>query len=216
MRGPIFLSASVPDRDLNRYVRDPIAVREAIRGLVAHVVVQAPLVFGGHPAITPLVWEAARSLNAADHVVIYQSEKYRDQIPKEAAFFKNLVWTPAVLKTPPDPRDPFDKRKSLVELRDLMIRQRIVPGRGSLPEFEAGVFIGGMDGVEEEWALFRQCYPETPVFPIASTEGAARLLFDDLNVRGALQASIQARLATHNDLLQDEDNYRDVIRALLP
>jgi hypothetical protein len=209
MKGPIFLSASVPYRAPALYVSDPVAVREAVRALVAHVVVQGPLVFGGHPAITPLVWEGARSLNAVDNVYIYQSERFRNLIPREAAFFKNLVWTPAVPKTPPDPNDPFDRQKSLEVMRDLMIRQRLAPDRGiTLPEFEAGVFLGGMDGVEEEWDLFQRHYPRAPAYPVASTEGAARLLLDRPNVL--------ARLRPWEELLKEELSYRSVFRELLP
>jgi hypothetical protein len=209
MKGPIFLSASVPYRGPAHYLSDPVAVREAVRALVAHSVARGPLVFGGHPAITPLVWEAARSLNAADSVYIYQSEKYQALIPREAAFFNNLVWTPPVLKSSPDPADPFDAAKSLAVMRDWMICKRTVPARQlTLPPFEAGVFIGGMDGVEAEFDLFQHHYPQAPAFPIASTEGAARLLLDRPNVLATLRPV--------QDLLREELNYRDVFRTLLP
>jgi hypothetical protein len=45
-------------------------------------------------------------------------------------------------------------------------------------DFAAGVFIGGMEGVEEEYYLFREQHPDKPVFPIASTGAAARILFE--------------------------------------
>jgi hypothetical protein len=44
--------------------------------------------------------------------------------------------------------------------------------------FDAGVFIGGMDGVEEEFQLFRTRHPTALVLPVASTGAAARILFD--------------------------------------
>ena len=44
--------------------------------------------------------------------------------------------------------------------------------------FTAAFFIGGMEGVEEEFALFRDRWPAVPAFPIASTGAAARRLFD--------------------------------------
>ena len=37
--------------------------------------------------------------------------------------------------------------------------------------FAAGIFIGGMDGLKEEWDLFQQTHPHVPAFPVASTEG---------------------------------------------
>jgi hypothetical protein len=87
---PIFLSASIPDRD--PYVRDadPIAIREAVLALVAVTVRERHLVFGGHPAISPLVEHAASSLNAVDNVDIFQSEWFRAVIPPEARAFQNL------------------------------------------------------------------------------------------------------------------------------
>ena len=63
---PIFLSASVPNRDLQTYVPDPVAIREAVRALVG-ITLAVPgrlLIFGGHPAISPMVWEDADSLGA--------------------------------------------------------------------------------------------------------------------------------------------------------
>ena len=44
--------------------------------------------------------------------------------------------------------------------------------------FDAAFFIGGMEGVEEEYALFRSQWPAVPVFPVASTGAAARRLLD--------------------------------------
>lgn len=44
--------------------------------------------------------------------------------------------------------------------------------------FAAGIFIGGMEGVEEEYALFKNSYPKALLLPIASSGAAARILFD--------------------------------------
>ncbi len=156
---PIFLSASVPERELEKYIPDPVAIRDAVRALVAETVRTRLLVFGGHPAISPLVHHAADDLGAVDNVRIYQSEFFRKDIPQVAQQFPHLIWTPAVGN---------DREQSLLEMRTQMIDSQ---------PFAAGIFIGGMDGVEDEWALFTQHYPRLPVFPIASTEGAARLLW---------------------------------------
>ena len=58
----------------------------------------------------------------------------------------------------------------------------------------AGVFIGGMEGVEDEYELFRQIHPNLPAYAIASTGAAAHILFDthldqppDPQLRPALQ-----------------------------
>lgn len=55
---PVFLSASIPDpaRDKRYFgTGDTIAIRDAVIALVSVVLPRTKLVFGGHPAITPLV-----------------------------------------------------------------------------------------------------------------------------------------------------------------
>ena len=74
-----------------------MAIREAVIALAAVTLRDRPLVFGGHPAISPLVEHAARSLGALANVHIYQSRFFEDRIPEVARKFPNLHWTP---KTP--------------------------------------------------------------------------------------------------------------------
>jgi hypothetical protein len=71
----------------------------------------------------------------------------------------------------------------------------------SMP-FGAAVFIGGMDGVEEEWELFGQHFPDAPRIPVASTKGAAMLLWR-LHSRGQQD-------------LNNELRYRTLFRKYLP
>src|SRR5262245_43336621 len=127
MKDPVFLSASVPTRDPYLQYSDPIAIREAILALVAVTIRERLLVFGGHPAISPLVEHAARSLNAVDNVYIFQSRWFVNVIPPEAKAFKNFTWTP----------EGVDRDDSLRIMRTQMIDFR---------PFCAGVFIGGMEG----------------------------------------------------------------------
>ena len=54
----VFLSASIPlpDRDARYWqTADVIAIRDSIRALVSVVVPTGQIIFGGHPAITPLI-----------------------------------------------------------------------------------------------------------------------------------------------------------------
>ena len=81
---PIFLCASVPNRDPERYPADPVAIREAIRGVVAVALPFHPLVFGGHPAISPMVWEDAESMGLAGDLYIYHSQLFPWRVPLEA------------------------------------------------------------------------------------------------------------------------------------
>ncbi|WP_374368571.1 hypothetical protein [Dongia sp.] len=58
MTAPIFLSASEPDPRRNPEYwdsRNLLNVREAVRAFCGHVLPRFPVVFGGHPAVTPLV-----------------------------------------------------------------------------------------------------------------------------------------------------------------
>jgi hypothetical protein len=200
-KGPIFLSASIPYGDRAKiYPPDPVAIRDAARALVAETVPDRILVFGGHPAISPLVWEASRSLQETDKVYIYQSEMYRQKIPREARYFKNLVWTNTL---------GSDTDQNLGHMRQLMIGQRTDEQRTFIhPEFAAAFFIGGMNGVEDEWDMFRRTYPRVPVFPVASTEGAAERIARSPAVQKLLGPGLLSALT--QDL-----NYRGLFRRLL-
>jgi SLOG cluster3 family len=188
---PIFLSASVPERELDRYVSDPVSIREAVRALVAETVRDRLLVFGGHPAISPLVEHAARDLNATDNVHIYQSRFFEKSIPDVAKAFKNLIWTNEVTG---------NRVASLTLMRDEMIRSQ---------PFAAAVFIGGMDGLDEEWALFTSIHPKAPALPVASTEGAARLLWQNWVPQPGLPPDAKTRLEQD---LQYRLLFRDVLK----
>jgi hypothetical protein len=222
----VFLSASIPDRLLQTYTCKADQIRDAIRALVEETVRDRVLVFGGHPAISPLVWGAANDLNSTDRVVIYQSRKYEKLIPVEASYFKNLVWTDAVPKDEPDGDDPYDTEKSLTVMRAQMIEKRSgVPGPRAqeLPPFEAGLFIGGMEGVEdEEWRFFRRTYPNVPAFPVASTGGAAHRLWDRLFVKSQDNRYANPALdvpdpltSSAREVLSKSEDYRSIFRWLL-
>lgn len=47
--------------------------------------------------------------------------------------------------------------------------------------FDAAVVVGGMDGIFEEVALFKEFHPRKPIFPIASTGAAAEIVFKEGN-----------------------------------
>lgn len=188
MLSPIFLSASVPNRELDFYIPDPLAIREAILALVAVAVPERLLVFGGHPAISPMVEHAARSLGAVEHVHIYQSLWFEEDIPPEARRFKNLHWTDRGV----------DRQESLKIMRRTMILSQ---------PFCAAVLIGGMDGVEVECKYFKELRHGALILPVASTRGAAERLWRESE--GPDQADIRRAL-------MEEKHYRALFRRLLP
>jgi SLOG cluster3 family len=156
------------------------------------VVRERELVFGGHPAISPLVEHAARSLGALDRVHIYQSEFFKDKIPEVAREFANLHWT----KAKGSGGDALPA--SLTHMRLEMIGSR---------NFCAAVFIGGMEGLFEELELFKQRFPDAVTIPVASTGGAAK----DILERGEGPQDVVLIEA-----LREENRYRRLFTELLP
>jgi hypothetical protein len=161
----VFLSASVPLPSRNReYIdtADVIAIRDAVRALAMVIIEQkAELVFGGHPAITPMIrLQIVESGNrVGERVVMFQSRYFERQFPSDNAVFEHVELIDAV---------PNDRTASLQRMREAMLAGR----------FDAGVFIGGMEGVEEEYAMFIRLQPAVPVFPVASTGAAAAKIFN--------------------------------------
>lgn len=192
MKRPIFLSASVPDREPFVQYFDAIAIREAVLSLIATEARERLIVFGGHPAISPLVEHAARSLGALDQIHIYQSKFFEAFIPDVAKEFPNLHWTKR------RGEGGGDRAASLT----LMRREMISSG-----DFCAAVFIGGMKGIFEEWSIFSELHPNAPVLPVASTGGASRDVFEKMKDGFGPDAKM---------LLRDENRYRRVFSKLLP
>lgn len=155
----IFLSASVPLVNRGNYheTANPFLIQCAVRELVISVIRQHKIVWGGHPAITPMIWSICEDLNIdySEAVVLYQSKFFQDRFPEENQRFHNVVLTDAV---------PTDMSASLLLMREQMLsRQDLV----------AAVFIGGMDGVEAEYDLFIRFHPQAKVLPVAAPGGAA-------------------------------------------
>ena len=89
----IFLSASVPVSGRGRFIEtaDPFLIQIAVRELVSAVSGKYVLVWGGHPAITPMVWAICEDLGAdyEQSVVLYQSRFFEERFPAENRHFAN-------------------------------------------------------------------------------------------------------------------------------
>lgn len=164
----IFLAAGVPDPQQEHFVGegDVAAISSAVSALLYVCLGRRPIVWGGHPAITPMIWAYADAL-AVDYskwVTLYQSNFFEDEFPEENARFANVVVTQ---------KTEGDRKASLRHMRQRMISEN---------HFEAAVFIGGMKGILEEYEIVREFAPDATVLPIGSTGGAARKLGRDLGV----------------------------------
>lgn len=170
----VFLSASIPSPERNpKYYQtvDVIAVRDAIRALAANVLPYVHLVWGGHPSITPLIREVLEGVGVTpeeikEHVTLYQSRFFEGMFPKDNECVEDIQLTDICYINGQKDRDG-----SLEEMRHRML--------DTSHDYVAGIFIGGMEGVEEECRLFRECHPSALLLPIASTGAAALHLMKD-------------------------------------
>lgn len=188
----IFLSASIPlpDRHPKYYeTADIIAIRDAIIALVSISLNKCRIVWGGHPSITPLVYyviermlvnnlqredyslllsveekeQIAQKLKtqAQKHVKLYQSLFFKEIFPEDNDKFENIVFT----------ENAGDIHSSIQLMRERMFSEN---------EFSAAVFIGGMDGIEVEFNMFKEKHPDAVLLPVASTGGATKIVYDNL------------------------------------
>ncbi len=109
-----------------------------------------------YPAYPP-----ARSWNDAERAKARHpvSEPFlQDALPPEVSEFEEVRFIDAV---------DGDLDASLAKMRGAMIGAR---------NFDAAVFLGGMEGVEIEYDIFRRLHPNKPAYPVASAGAAARIL----------------------------------------
>lgn len=188
----IFLSASIPlpERHPKYYdTADIIAIRDAVIALASIVIDKHRIIWGGHPSITPLInfviertvqyrlEESIKKMSSEEqnefllqkikkeiqkHVTIYQSEFFREKFPEDNEKFENIIFT----------ENKGDVPTSLLEMRRRMFSEN---------EFAAAVFIGGMNGIEDEYNMFKELHPKALLLPIASTGAATKIVFDNLS-----------------------------------
>ena len=99
--------------------------------------------------------------NIQEHVKLYQSLWFEDIFPPDNNKFENIVFT--------------KKGQTLNASIELMRKQMLTEN-----EFAAAVFIGGMNGIEDEYRMFKEYHPKALLFPIASTGAATKIVYDDL------------------------------------
>ncbi len=155
----IFLSASVPDpKRAPEFAEssDSVAITSAVRALVHVTLGRRVLVWGGHPAITPMIKVVADEMGVdyGKWVKLYQSLFFEDQFPEDNEAFKNVVYTERI---------DGDIKESLLRMREQMFTEN---------SFKSAIFIGGMAGIIDEFHLFQKYQPGKDIIPIVSTGGA--------------------------------------------
>lgn len=190
----IFLSASIPDpkKDPDYFgTADIVAIRDSVRALASVVIPKTQMVWGGHPAITPLIRFVLNSLklDAQNHITLYQSKFYIDRFPNDNKHIENIVLT--------------DNMGSEEASLDTMRKKMLTSHR-----FKAGIFIGGMLGVEIEYKMFKELHKEAVVFPIASTGAAAKKIFYNNEFeQDERLLNNYAYMSLFRELLKDYINY---------
>jgi hypothetical protein len=160
----IFLSASIPfkERDPKYFdTADVIAIRDSVIALTSVVLPEHRLIWGGHPSITPIIYYVMEKLNLTiqEHVILYQSRYFEHLFPEDNNRFQNVILTD----------NQGEPKKSLHHMRTRMLKEN---------KFDAAVFIGGMEGIEDEFALFKELHPKAILLPVASTGAAARVIYE--------------------------------------
>lgn len=186
----VFLSASIPypDRDKKFYdTADIVSIRDAVRALATVVIPKAHLIWGGHPSITPLIRFVMDRMNIdlKKHITLYQSLFFEEYFPPDNFAFENIVLT--------------EKRNNRDESLKLM-RSKLINEN----EFKVGIFIGGMEGINDEYLMFKEMHPNALILPIASTGAAAKILFENQpQVFDIRLKNDYAYMALFRDLLND-------------
>lgn len=167
MAGAIFLSAGVPDpkvAPMYAKTADTVAINAAVSGLMYVILGRRQLIWGGQPGITPMIWIAAESHNIdySSWVKLYQSQFFEEQFPEDNQRFQNVTYVPSVNN---------NREESLLEMRARMFAEN---------PFDAAIFIGGMQGIIDEYHLFSELQPQALKVPVYSAGGAALEIKSDV------------------------------------
>jgi hypothetical protein len=189
----IFLSASIPlpERDpIYIGTADIIAIRDAIIALTTVVLPHHRIIWGGHPSITPLIYYVMNKLklNVQNHVTLYQSLFFKDKFHEDNYKFENVILT----------ENLGDITSSVKRMRERIFSEN---------KFAAAVFIGGMDGIEVEFNMFREYHPHAILLPIASTGAATKIVYDNLlpkELKNEMLVKDYAYMSLFQNLLMDK------------
>ncbi len=159
----VLLSASFPSGERGERFKpnDPAGITDAVAALSRAVFkCNCKLLFGGHPTITPLVLLIAREQRVRDSVVVYQSRWFQDEVTPEVEDvckegFGRIEWT---------------EKKATLQESLAQMRQSMAASSNNL---SAAFFVGGMEGILEEYQVIKKLSPNALCIPIYAPGGAA-------------------------------------------
>lgn len=184
----VFLSASIPDPE--RWDGE-FDVREITDAVVAAsravLTADGVLVTAAHPTIAPLLLyiagEFPKRPNRRASVITYQSALFESVMPMATRRFQesgigDFRLIPAV---PGDKPAPSGWNDSLLKMREQMFAET---------EPVAAIFVGGMDGIRQEYELLASLHPAPIPYSVGRPGGeAARLPRDTDSALGSLLAT---------------------------
>ncbi len=169
----VFLSASIPNDTWTGTFSAPEITDAVVAFARIFLTAGIRLVSAAHPTIAPLLLYVAAEIEPrqTERVVIYQSQLFEDVLPTATRRFEaedvgQIIWTEARAG------DPL-VRATWGPSLDLMRRQML-----SETDPRAAVFIGGMEGIQTEYDLFREVFPDRPTYAAGYPGGEARRLSD--------------------------------------
>lgn len=172
--GPVvFVSASIPDPERWAGRFDPLGITDAVVAATRAVFTRGGTILtAAHPTIAPLILQVGDSFPGATadtRVILYQSELFRGVIPSATREMMErsyvlVRWTPQAKGEAPD---PGQWNGSLAVMREQMFTERSIA---------AAVFIGGMEGIRDEFDRVGTLYPDAPRLAARRPGGEAETL----------------------------------------
>jgi len=131
---------------------DTVAITAAVSALVHVTLGRRLLVWGGQPAITPMIWVIAEGLGIeyGGWVKLYQSKHFKEEYPEDNQRFQNITYTDDVGR---------DREHSLQLMRERMFRTSTSRRR----------IHRRMGGIVQEFDLLQQLQPNAAPLPVIST-----------------------------------------------
>jgi SLOG cluster3 family len=182
----VFLSASIPDSERWEGEFDPFAVTDAVVATARVVFTRGGTILtAAHPTVAPLILQVADGLPGSSQgtmVVLYQSRLFEQVIHQATTEmmerdYVEIVWTPAA---PGERPEPGKWNRSLATMRSAMVSDVAI---------SAAVFVGGMEGVSDEYERVASLHPDARRFALGRPGGAAAALPNDSTLAADLADS---------------------------